>query len=80
MVSFLNKEYTKELKICSVRVFWPVLASLSNLGLSVDHLMVSKFHNGIHDPKGQENQIYTIVKGIILLIKYEINQFSCSGV
>ena len=25
--------------------------------------MVSKFHNETHDPKGQENKIYTIVKG-----------------
>ena len=24
--------------------------------------MVSKFHNETHDPKGQENKIYTIVK------------------
>ena len=26
-------------------------------------LIVSKFHNETHDPKGQENKIYTIVKG-----------------
>ena len=25
--------------------------------------IVSKFHNETHDPKGQENKIYTIVKG-----------------
>ena len=28
-----------------------------------DPLIVSKFHNETHDPKGQENKIYTIVKG-----------------
>ena len=39
---------------------WARLACLSHLGLISDPLMVSKFHNGIHDPKGQENKIYTI--------------------
>ena len=28
-----------------------------------DPLIVSKFHNEIQDPKGQENKFYTIVKG-----------------
>ena len=28
-----------------------------------DPLKVSKFHNETHDPKGQENKIYIIVKG-----------------
>ena len=27
-----------------------------------DSLIISKFHNETHDPKGQENKIYTIVK------------------
>ena len=39
------------------------LASLGHLGLISDSLIVFKFHNETHDPKGQENKIYTIVKG-----------------
>ena len=39
------------------------LANLDHLGLISDPLIVSKFHNETHDPKGQENKIYTIVKG-----------------
>ena len=37
-------------------------ASLRHLGAISDPLIVSKFHNETHDPKGQENKIYTIVK------------------
>ena len=37
-------------------------ASFSHLGFISDPLIVSKFHNETHDPKGQENKIYTIVK------------------
>ena len=33
------------------------------LFFSSDPQIVSKFHNKTHDPKGQENTIYTIVKG-----------------
>ena len=33
------------------------------LGVISDPLIVSKSHNETHDPKGQENKIYTIVKG-----------------
>ena len=39
------------------------LASFGHLGLITDPLIVSKFHNETNDPKGQENEIYTIVKG-----------------
>ena len=39
------------------------LASFGHLGLISDPLIVFKFHNETHDPKGQENKIYTIVKG-----------------
>ena len=39
------------------------LASFCHLGFISDPLIVSKFHNETHDPKGQENKIYTIVKG-----------------
>ena len=38
-----------------MKKFWPKLAP--------PHLMVSIFHNGIHDHKGQENKIYKIVMG-----------------
>ena len=38
-------------------------ASFCHLGFISDPLIVSKFHNETHDPKGQENKIYTIVKG-----------------
>ena len=47
----------------SVHTFWARLASFGHLGLISDPLMVSKFHNETHDPKGQEDKIYTIVKG-----------------
>ena len=41
---------------------WARLASFCHLGFISDPLIVSKFHNEIHDPKWQENKIYTIVK------------------
>ena len=46
-VSFGSKDCTKELKLECA--YYP--------------LIVSKFHNENHDPKGQENKIYAIVKG-----------------
>ena len=36
--------------------------SFGHLGLTSDPLIISKFSNESHDPKGQENKIYTIVK------------------
>ena len=45
----------------SVHIFWSRLASFGHLGVISDPLIVSKFHNETHDPKGQENKIYTIV-------------------
>ena len=33
-----------------------------------DHLIVSKFHNETHDPKGQENKIYTLVKTVYFVV------------
>ena len=47
----------------SVRISWARLASFCQLGFISDPLIVSRFHNETHDPKGQENKIYTIVKG-----------------
>ena len=46
-----------------MQVFWARLASFGHLGLTSDPLIISKFSNESHDPKGQENKIYTIVKG-----------------
>ena len=43
--------------------FYARQASFGHLGIISDPLIVSKFHNETHDPKGQENKIYTIVKG-----------------
>ena len=40
----------------SVQIFWSRLASFGHLGLISDPLIVSKFHNETHDPKGQENK------------------------
>ena len=48
-----------------MRIFWARIASFRHLGLISDPLIVSKFHNETHDPKGQENKIYTKVKGRI---------------
>ena len=60
---FGSKGNIIELKVCSVQVFWARLASFGPLGTISDPLKVSKFHNGVQDTKGQENKIYTIVKG-----------------
>ena len=41
---------------------WPDKLVFCHLGLISDPLIVSKFHNHTHDPKGQEHKFYTIVK------------------
>ena len=46
-----------------MHISWARLASLCHLGFISDALKVSKFHNETHGPKGQENKIYTLVKG-----------------
>ena len=46
-----------------MHISWARLISFSHLGFISDPLIVSKFHNETHDPKGQENKFYTIVKG-----------------
>ena len=46
-----------------MHIFWARPASFCHLGFISDPLIVSKFHNQTHEPKGQENKIYTIVKG-----------------
>ena len=47
-----------------MQIFWARIASFGHLGHISDPLIVSKFHNETHDPKGQENKIYTMVKGM----------------
>ena len=47
-----------------MHIFWVTLASFGHLGHISDPLIVSKIHNEKHDPKGQENKNYTIVKGM----------------
>ena len=46
-----------------MQIFWARLASFGHFGIISDPLTIAKFHNKTHDPKGQENKIYTIVKG-----------------
>ena len=46
-----------------MHISWARLASFCHLGFTSDPQIVSKFHNETYDPKGQENKIYTIVKG-----------------
>ena len=48
-------------KIRSVHVFWARQDSLGQLGLISDPQIFSKFHDGINDPTGQENIIYTMM-------------------
>ena len=63
------KEYPLEAKTApknrnkSVHIFWARLASFGHLGLISDPQIVSKFYNETHDSNGQENKIYTILKG-----------------
>ena len=45
-----------------MQVFCARLVSFGHLGITSDPLIISKFSNESHDPKGQENKIYTIVK------------------
>ena len=60
-VSLGSKGCTKELKL-ECAYFLDQIASFCHLGVISDPLIVSKFHNETHDPKGQENKMYTIVK------------------
>ena len=60
-VSFGSRDCTKELKLECAYLLGQT--SFCHLGFISDPLIVLKFHNETHDPKGQENKIYTIVKG-----------------
>ena len=46
-----------DMKVLLVQVYCTRLTSCGQLSLISDPLMVSKFHNRIHDPKGKENEI-----------------------
>ena len=56
-----NEECSKELKIECAHFLGQT--SFGHIDLISDPLTVSKFNNETHDPKGQENKVYTIVKG-----------------
>ena len=62
-LSFESKDCTKELKLSSVLVFWARLLSFGQLGLISEPQISSKLQNGINDPKGLENKIYSMMKG-----------------
>ena len=49
----------QELKL-ECAIFWASLASFGRLGLISDPLIVLKFHNETHDPKGQETKNLTL--------------------
>ena len=68
-----------ETSVC--KIFWARLASFGHLGLISEPLIVSKFHNETHDPKGQENKIYSIVKGReTFYCRHTVPVTSCSEV
>ena len=64
-----------------MHIFWARLASFDHLGLISDPLIISKFDNETYDPKGQEDKIYTIVKGRETLYRrHTVPVTSCSEV
>ena len=64
-----------------MHISWARLASVCHLGVVSDPLIVSKFHNETHDPKGQENKIYTIVKAMETFYRrHTVTVTSCSEV
>ena len=80
MSFFGSKECTKELKLECAN-FLGQTSSFGNLGHISDPLIVSKFHNETHDPKGQENKIYTIVKGMeTFYYRHKVPITSCNEV
>ena len=61
-----------------MHISWARPASFCHLGVISDPLIVSKFQNETYDPKGQENKLYTIVKGRETF--YTVPVTSCSEV
>ena len=62
-LSFRSKDYTKELKLSSVHVFWTRLASFVQLGHFSEPQVASNFQNRTNEPIGLEHKIYTMMKG-----------------
>ena len=60
-----------------MHISWASLASFCHLGFISDPLIVSKFHNETHDPKGQENKMYTIEKDREPILKISKPNFVC---
>ena len=64
-----------------MHISWARLTSFCHLGFISDPLIVSKLHNETHDPKVQENKIYTIVKGReTFYCRHTVPVTSCSEV
>ena len=63
-----------------MHISWARLASFCHLGFISDPLIVSKFHNETHDPKGQENKIYTIVKGWFMFVREILHMYNLPSV
>ena len=53
----------QELKTVECTNFLARLASFGHLGPMSDLQISSKLQNGINDPKGLENKVYTMMKG-----------------
>ena len=51
-----NQRMHQRIETRVLHFFWARLASFGHLGLISDPLIVSKFHNETHDPKGQETK------------------------
>ena len=49
---------------CRVQFFCANLATFGQLGLISDPQISSKLQNGINNPKGLENKIYIMMKGM----------------
>ena len=54
---------TENCRVYKVQVFWARLISFGRLSLISDPQTSSKLQNGINNPKGLENKIYTMMKG-----------------
>ena len=57
----LSFERTENCRVYN-KFYGPDLASFGQLGFISDPQMSSKLQNGINDPKGLENKIYTMMK------------------
>ena len=64
-----------------MHISWARLASFCHLSFISDPLRVSKIHNETQDSKGQENKIYTLVKGReTFYSRHTVQVTSCSEV